>query len=398
MLPALLGMRPPSPPANLRFAGQPNTLLRSSLVLNDMNSNPFGAMMSAGPFSFNPMMNNPNPFLMAPPPQQRMNNNFMFRPQPPSPPFGVSPPWMNHLDNEMEHQQQQRARSFNMPPPPQFGRSPISSQPDQRPFRFPVEASQQFQQFQQFPRRIEEHNTEKISEMQKMTPPPPPPPQAPQVFRLPPPDLPETLLRFLEDLPELDNPIQPISQPPKQQQQQLPVFRLAAKPIGLSAPPQPETSSQRAQPLPARPVNMLPFFRIRPAPPSADEKTEVPSFFERLLDSLLSVGEPEGMSGNNNNNNRKVDDKIHHDSMPMESRITPVPIRTGSRAMRMPLDVASPSSGILQAQPIEGAEEDGQPIVITPAVGEDRVARSHRKFLLLKKYIYISFLKCIFIL
>lgn len=200
------------------------------------------------------------------------------------------------------------------------------------------------------------------------------------------PELPEGLLSLLEDLPDIlgapeqeHQPTERLSTPPGQPN--MPVFRIPK--LLLNSPRRDVVPSEIPNgpvQLPARPVT-LPFLQVPPFPAALAKERSAPipvnipsvnipvnpansqtapdrrqgraSFFERLMDSILSTGKGAPL---------KIE-KSSSDSMPIETRALP-PIRTGGRGLRMPED------GIIVARPIE----------VEPAAPEDRRARSHCKF------------------
>lgn len=210
--------------------------------------------------------------------------------------------------------------------------------------------------------------------------------------RQPIPDFPEGLLSLLEDLPDIlaapeqnHQPTERLSTPPGQPN--MPVFRIPKLLLNNNTPPRRDNVAQSDIPsgpvqLPARPVT-LPFLQVPPFPAALARERSAPipvnipsslnipvnppqtpqtapdrrqgrtSFFERLMDSILSTG-------------KGTPSKIEKssDSMPVEAIVIP-PVRTGGRGLRMPED------GIIVARPIESDLE--------PAAPEDRRARSHCK-------------------
>lgn len=215
------------------------------------------------------------------------------------------------------------------------------------------------------------------------------------------PEFPEGLLSLLDDLPGLlgTEKIQPTERLSIQPgQQNMPVFRLPKFLLSTPRPLEVSTTEIPTGPvqLPARPVT-LPFLQVPPFPAALAKERSAPipvnipfpsvrnqavnpptspaaperrqgraSFFERLMDSILSTG--------NNKGPTKME-KSSSDSMPLETRALP-PIRTGGRGLRMPEDGAL-SDGIIVARPIA---VEGEAI----APEQDRRARSHCKSFLLK--------------
>lgn len=222
------------------------------------------------------------------------------------------------------------------------------------------------------------------------------------------PSFPEGLLSLLEELPgilgaEEPQPVQRLSIQPGQPD--LPVFRVPKFLLSTPGPKEVEASTEKrngpAQ-LPARPVTLpflqvpplpaalvakersapipvnIPFLNVRNSAPSApnpmipapDRRQGRASFFERLMDTILSPV-----------SNRQPSSKNEKSSSVESADIRAAqPVRTGGRGLRtMPESGPVVDRGIIVARPIAPEEE-----AIAPE--QDRRARAHCKLLNIVNY------------
>lgn len=219
------------------------------------------------------------------------------------------------------------------------------------------------------------------------------------------PSFPEGLLSLLEELPgilaneEQQQPAQRLSIQPGQPD--LPVFRVPKFLLSTAGPKEVEANAEKRNgpiPLPARPVTLpflqvpplpaalvakersapipvnIPFLNVRNAAPSApsptgpapDRRQSRSSFFERLMDSILSPV--------NNRNPSKNEKSSSVDSVPPVDIRAAQPVRTGGRGLRtMPENGPILDRGIVVARPIVPEDE-----AIAPE--QDRRARAHCNF------------------
>ena len=369
-----------------------------------------GRIMNHGPMMMPKAMRPQLPLNLTPPPVD-LTNSFLEQRA-----FNMPPPHMRS-----PFQAFPAARPFRMPEPISrqirpFGPvmpSPFQSFP-QRPFGLPILSSEKRINL---PTDLEPENSQEkshVPEHRNIDSVLPITPSTPsfqlneqhQQFPLLPP-IPEGLLGLLEDLPDIiaaeEEEEKSADGPSKRpEHQNVPVFRMPK--MMLSPPTGPRIASAEAPsgpvPLPAHPVT-LPFLQVPPFPaalakersaptpvnipflnvrnvvstpnsPNAkpEQRQGRPSFFERLMDSILSVGN--NNKNNNNSNNRASKDlKVSTDSMPVETRATVEPVRTGGRGLRMPED-GHLTEGLVVARPIDSHDEITAP-------EQDRRGRSHCK-------------------
>lgn len=401
------GMRPPT-----RFPIDSMMMGPFPLMMNNNNGGMLPPLRNLlRPMSFGmqpPPMNNNNQLLNAAVNNdlfEQRNSNFPLLPLVRSPfPQGERPQFRPFPGNSFNPQQPFMSRPI-IQAVPQF-RIPLSSS---TPQAAPITSTTEKQFI--LPDLLDNSQEKSHVPEHRMNSPPEtmvPPPRNP-IFRMPErqsnpilPPFPEGLLGLLEDLPDIfpaeDDDDEDSSSEHSEELEQpkrisVPIFHVSSKPL-LTIPPAPEASNKvggapdntnlkPAVPFGVRPVTLpflqvpprsdaarqralpmpinIPFMNLRnvqqpPPKPDGERRQDPPSFFERLIDSLLSVG------NENNNNNKPV--------QTIESKPLTTPIRGGSRAMR--LDEPS----VILARPLEVGQEPISP----PAAINDRPSDSHCKF------------------
>lgn len=391
---------------------------------NMMGGMPMNSMSAIGPI---PLMMNPNqmmpPRSMRPPLSLNLNppfdlNNALLE-QRLSNPLNVPPP----PQMRSPFQAFQAGRPFRFPeanlrqmrpfgplspppPPPQF-------QPfHQRPFDSHAMAEQRFN----LPSDLIPDNSQEKSHVPEHRGMSSDPIRPPLVTGRPTPlfrehqrrpdfqGLPESLLSLLEDLPgilgaEEAQPVQRLSN--QQEQPNMPVFRIpkfllnTPRPNPVEGPSSTEMPSGPVQ-LPGRPVTLpflqvpplpaalvgksrsapipvtIPFLNVRNAAPpvpsqmaALDRRQGRSSFFERLMDSILSP------AGNNRQPSRN-EKSSSVDTVSADTRAAQ-PVRTGGRGLRtMPHNGPLMDSGLIVARPVVPGDDS-----IAPE--HDRRARAHCK-------------------
>jgi len=375
------GMRPP----------------QSRFPVDQMMMGPFPLMMNnnGGGMSLPPLRNlmRPNPFGMQPPPMNNINTNDLFEQR------NSNFPLLPLVRSPFPQADRPQFRPFPGNAFPQQPSRPIIQAVPQ--FRVPLSTStppaSTTTEKQIIVPDLLDNSQEKshVPEHRMNSPPETFVPHRNPIFRMPErqsnpilPPFPEGLLSLLEDLPDIfpaeddeDNSSEHSEENEQPHRISVPIFHVSSKPL-LTIPPTNQEASSKvgspdnnkpAVPFGARPVTLpflqvpprsdaarqralpmpmnIPFMNlgsIQPPPkPDGERRQEHPSFFERLIDSLLSVG---------NDNNK-----------PAPAPVKPQPaIRAGSRAMR--LDEPS----VILARPLEVGQEP-----ISPPAIKDRPSDSH---------------------
>lgn len=342
--------------------------------------------------------------------EQRLLNPLNVPPPPPPPqmrsPFQAFPAGRPFRFPEANLRQMRPFGPVSTPPPPQF--QPFQ-QFQQRPFDGHAMAEKRFN----LPSDLIPDNSQEKSHVPEHRGMNSDPIRPPLVTARPVPlfrerqrapdfqGLPESLLSLVEDLPgilgaEEPQPVQRLSIRPEQPN--LPVFRVPKFLLDTPRPKVAEGVSSTEMPsgpvqLPNRPVTLpflqvpplpaalvgkersapipvnIPFLNVRNAAPPVPSQMAAPdrrqgraSFFERLMDSILSPV--------NNRHPPKNEKSPSGESVPADTRATQ-PVRTGGRGLRtMPENGPALDGGIIVARPVTPEDES-----IAPE--QDRRARAH---------------------